>query len=183
MEGISRQDEIRFNLYHNSIETNASRVRLTAPLHLGYNIISHEDILIVQRGKTIVLNEIGNLIIKYGEWGSVICDEAGNILYNADYAVSCKLLQRYLLCFVVPTKDVEALDRYLSVDFGEYYYENLGVRSCNQLYCQLHRSVNGETVKRQNLSTTYDRHVLPRITHDMRILDFGAGECAYVRRL
>ena len=183
MEGISRQDEIRFNLYHNSIETNASKVRLTGPLRLGYNIVPSDEIVIIGRGKTVVLNEIGNLIIKYGEWGSVICDEDGNVLYNADYAVSCKLLRRELLCFVISSKDVEALDRYLTVDFGEYYYENLGVRSCNQLYCQLHRSINGEVVKRQNRSTTYDRHVLPRINRDMRILDFGAGECAYARRL
>ena len=184
MKGISRQDEIRFNLYHNSIETSVSKVCLTAPLRPGYNIVPHDEIEIIDRGKTASIHEIGNLIIKYGEWGSVICDEEGNVRYNADYAVSCKLLRRDLLCFVVPTKDIEALGRFLSVDFGEYYYHNLGVRSCNQLHCQLHRSVNGERVmKRHNYSSTYESYVLPRIRRDMRVLDFGAGECAYARRL
>ena len=41
---VSIKDEIRFNLFHNSIETNKTRVRIKDNIKDGYSFIEHERI-------------------------------------------------------------------------------------------------------------------------------------------
>lgn len=176
--GIKIQDEIKFNLFHNSIETNKSKVKINGITpKVGYCIVRYEDIEYLKNENGSVVKEIGKLIMRYGEWGSIVADQNGNVLLNSDYAVAAKQLKTDVICYVIENEKVEELLKYLSVEYGEYNYDSLGIKSYNQLYCQMNRLTGG---KREMRSTLYENYVLPKINKQLRILDFGAGRCAYV---
>ena len=182
IRGIKIQDEIKFNLFHNSIETNKSRVSIKKhSLKYGYCIINPEDIKVYKNENATVVKEIGHLIMKYGEWGSVIADIDGNVFVNSDYAVAAKQLGKKVICYVIDNKSKKEISDIMSIDFGEYNYEALGIKSYNQLYCQMTRL--SKHSKRMNKSSTYEKYLLPLIKKSDRILDFGAGKCAYANML
>lgn len=175
LSDISKSDEIMFNLFHNSIETNNSEVKINNFKNIpnGYSWIKPSDISFNKNERPLIVKEIGKLIMKYGAWGSVICDNDGNILYNNEYAIACKLLNENLLIYKLDkTKNIST---YLYTKYGEYCYKNLKIKDYNQTYCQITRLAEGNIKK----STTYEKYVLPNITKTQRILDFGAGKCKY----
>lgn len=179
--GINIQDEIKFNLFHNSIETNKTKVTITnCPKKSGYYIISSENIEFSKNLNATIVKEIGRLILKYGEWGSIVSDQNGNVILNSDYAVAAKLLKTDVICYVIENEKCVELKKYLAIEYGEYNYDSLGIKSYNQLYCQMSRLGN---IKRENKSTLYENYVIKDLTKDLRILDFGAGKCAYVNLL
>lgn len=51
INGIKIQDEIKFNLFHNSIETNKSKVKITGHLPLGYSVITPDRIQFKKKRK------------------------------------------------------------------------------------------------------------------------------------
>lgn len=178
---INNVDEVKFNLFHNSIETNLSTVKIKDidKLPLGYSIIGKESIDVKEVKNVEVIKEISKLLTKYKEWGSVVVDEEGNVVQNSDYAVATKNLTYSLLVYKMKNEDAkEYLDICNNNDFGKYYYENLGIKSYNQLYCQLNRIIG-----KSNNSTLYSNHVLKEISKKDRLVDFGAGKCAYVNNL
>ncbi|TAE62768.1 MAG: hypothetical protein EAY68_08405 [Bacteroidetes bacterium] len=65
-------------------------------------------------------------------------------------------------------------------DYGEYKYENLGIKPYNQTHCQMHRLSN---TNNPNCSSTYEHLVLPNLKKSQRLIDFGAGEQAYIKLL
>lgn len=180
-QDIPQTDEVRFNLFHNSIESNASKVKIknVEDLEFGYTIISHEDVIPIHTTNAEVVKEISRLAIKYGEWGSIVVNEEGEVVQNSEYALAMKNLKYNVLVYKMRN---EAVEEYLDIcnnnEFGEYYYEALGIKAYNQLYCQMNR-VAGESQK----STLYEKVVLKDIEKDDRILDFGAGRCGYINML
>lgn len=88
-----------------------------------------------------------------------------------------------MIVYTVKNEDVSDLRKYLSVEYGEYNYDSLGVKSYNQLYCQMRRLTKKQNSKKQNKSSLYENYVIPQINKSIRILDFGAGLCAYAERL
>ncbi len=184
LQGISRTDEIRFNLFHNSIETNKTEVRLDLdPEHeVGhYGYVPFENIHYKRNGNALVVNSMSSLILRYGGWGSVVCAEDGRVLLNSDYAVACHQLHVDCMCYIMPDEDIEDMMRYLSIDYGQYYYETLGVKSYNQLHCQMHR-LQGKK-NRLITSSLYETYVIPTLKKTERTVDFGAGRCAYANML
>lgn len=185
LQGISRTDEIRFNLYHNSIETNKSEVTLSledSELEPEtYAFIAPEHIHFERNANALVVNNMSGLILRYGGWGSVVCSEDGRVLLNSDYAVACQQLRTPVLAYMIPREDEEEMMRYLSVDYGVYCYDVLGVKSYNQLHCQMHRLQGKKS--RKITSTLYENHVIPTLRKDERTVDFGAGRCAYANML
>ncbi len=181
LSDIKKSDEIIFNLFHNSIETNRSKVWIEDldNLKFGYNFINPEKIYFEKNLNPVVVKEIGNLIIKYGAWGSGICDETGNILLNSEYTLCCKLLNVPLLIFKVENTSTKELINYFSIDYGEYYFDALNIKDYNQTYCQMNRLKGKKSLK----STTYEKFVIPILDKNLRILDFGAGKCAYPLKL
>ncbi len=181
LEKIAKSDEIMFNLFHNSIETNLSSVRVLniENLPYGYNFVKPEYIIFEKNLNPAIVKEIGKLIIKYGEWGSVVCDEDGNILCNSDYAIACKILNKPLLIYKMDNNKIGEFSKYLSLDYGKYYFDSLGIKDYNQTYCQMNRLKGEKAFK----STTYEKYVLPMLEKNHRILDFGAGKCAYPKML
>ena len=178
---INNVDEVKFNLFHNSIETNSSIVKIKdiENLPFGYSVIEKENIDVKKVMNVEVIKEISKLLTKYKEWGSVIVDENGNVIQNSDYAVATKNLSYSLLVYKMKNEDIEEyLDICNNNDFGKYYYENLGIKPYNQLYCQMNRII-GES----NNSTLYTNHILKEISKKDRLVDFGAGKCTYVNYL
>ena len=185
LQGINRTDEIRFNLFHNSIETNKSEVTLEldgSDLEPGtYAYIDHRSISYPRNANAIVVNGMSGLILRYGGWGSVVCSEDGRVLLNSDYAVACHQLRTPLLAYMIPREDEEEMMKYLSEDYGVYCYDALGVKSYNQLHCQMHR-LQGKKA-RKITSTLYETKVIPTLKASERAVDFGAGRCAYADML
>ena len=177
IKSISQKDEIMFNLFHNSIETSSSKVSLSCigDLPFGYNFITPKYINIRINSNPMVVKELSKLIIKYENWGSIICDENGTVVLNSEYAIACKLLNMDLLVYKMKNSDVKRLKKYLNQDYGQYYYDNLDIRDYNQTFCQMNR-LSGEKFLK---STTYTNYVLPVLDKNTRVLDFGAGKCAY----
>ena len=171
-------DEIRFNLMHNSIETENSTARITNvnELKFGYNMTSPDNIEVLEHKNGGILKEICRLLIRYGIWGSVIVDEQGNIIHNNDYAVACKNLNLECLVYKMPNDKVALFLEYMKIDYGRYDYEALGVKAYNQTYCQMNRSGNIH-------SRLYERYIIPNINKNQRIIDFGAGKKEYATRL
>lgn len=181
--GIKIQDEIKFNLFHNSIETNKSSVTISnLPTDSGYCIIKPDNINVFKNENATVVKEIGHLIMKYGEWGSIIADENGKVIVNSDYAVAAKQLGKEIICYVIENEHRKEICDIMAIDYGEYNYEALGIKSYNQLYCQMTR-LSTNSKKKMNKSSTYEEFVLPIIKKSDRILDFGAGKCAYANLL
>ena len=179
---INRTDEILFNLFHNSIETNLSNVNLSKIKYLPcgyYYFIEPQNIHFEKNLNPAIVKEIGKLIIKYDEWGSAVCDESGKIICNSDYAVACKILNKRLLTYKMQDFLVNDFIKYISLDYGKYCFDALDIKDYNQTFCQMNR-LNGPKKMR---STTYSKYVLPILNKKHRILDFGAGKCAYANML
>lgn len=93
-KNVSLQDEIKFNLMHNSVETETAKMRIdnAADIPFGFTLVKNEHLETVHNGKGSIIKEISRLISKYGDYGNIIVDEDGNVIHNADYAYCCKLL-------------------------------------------------------------------------------------------
>ena len=169
-------EEIRFNLMHNSIENETSKiiVRLEE-LSKGYNIISHNDIDIIKKGEGNRIYETCKLLNRYGDYGCIICDNKGNVLHNNDYGFCSKILQRNTLIYVIDD-NIEEFKTYINNEYGEYSYSDLSIKSYSQTHCQMTRC---EKIH----SRLYENYVLPNINKNQRIFDFGAGKCFYINKL
>lgn len=78
INGITQVDEIRFNLFHNSVETNKSKARVCGNLSAGqYHIVQPDHLSYEKNDNATIVFEMGRLIMKYGEWGSIVCNTRG----------------------------------------------------------------------------------------------------------
>ncbi|MGW4690935.1 methyltransferase domain-containing protein [Kitasatospora cineracea] len=180
---VSTQDEVQFNLLHNSVETDGSKVRVppSGPDAHGWEWIKPEDVTAVSRSNAAIQAEIRRLVTRYGTWGSIVADSAGRVILNNDYAVVVSDLRLPLLCYRMSVQEADELAVWLDGDYGVYDYTQLGIRAYNQHWCQMHRLGGDEGDS--NKSTTYEQHVLPALRRGQRVVDFGAGELAYIKRV
>lgn len=178
-KNVSLQDEIKFNLMHNSVETETAKMRIgnAADIPFGFSLVQNSALGVVHKGKGSFIKEISRLLSKYGDYGNIIVDESGNVIHNADYAYSCKLLGNDVIVYKMHDEQVKEFLMYLGIDYGEYNYETLGIKPYVQTHCQMSR--NGTSIK----STLYENYVLPNIRKTDRLVDFGAGKCFYSKRL
>ena len=181
---ISRADEIWFNLYHNSIETNKNKVTVSltgSEQPRSFFWLEPDSISFRSNENPQIVHAIAILMLRYGPWGSVLVSPDGSIIENADYAVACKQMQLPPLCYLVPDTDRAPLLNYLSVEYGSYYYEALDVKTWHQHMAQPHR-LSGAKQSNQE-SKLYRNFVIPELEKTDRLLDFGAGECKYPEKL
>ncbi len=178
-KNIPLHDEIRFNLFHNSVEEVFATVKIegAAELPHGFSTVQPSAVTVEKKGKAAYDKEICRLLTKYGEYGSVVIDEAGTVVDNSDYAMCSKIIGKPVVVFKMHQADVADFLRYMGVDYGEYSYDTLGIKPYVQTYCQMNR--DGKSIS----STLYDRFVLPYVKKDMRIVDFGAGKMHYINGL
>ena len=175
---IAIHDEIRFNLFHNSIETENSNVSITQAdeLPFGYAKVESDRVKVKEFQNGAIVKEICRLLSAYGEWGSVIINEEGNVIHNADYGAATKLLNMPCLVYKMKNEQAESFLEYMKIDYGRYNYEALGIKAYNQTHCQMSRAGRIH-------SRLYERYVIPQLSKEKRMIDFGAGKMQYVQKL
>ncbi|MFE5089430.1 ParB N-terminal domain-containing protein [Streptomyces sp. NPDC056638] len=180
---VTTQDEVQFNLLHNSVETDGSSVTVTpAPEDThGWEWLTADSITVRKRDSAAVRSEIARLITRYGAWGSIVADHNGRVILNNDYAVAAVDLRKDVLCYRVSVQEADELLVWLEGEYGVYDYTALGIKPYNQHWCQMHRLGGDDGDSAQ--SAVYKNHVLPHAKRSQRIVDFGAGEAAYIQML
>lgn len=176
------QDEILFNLMHNSIETSKTTVRLEDYVVGGYHYCPSEKVKIESEPQNVlVCSEITKLMSRYGEWGSVVTDADGNVILNAEYAYCSKKLGYGVLVYAIPNEDVAEFLECMGIEYGKYNFDNLGVQTYHQFLAQPKRlSTDG---RQSNTSILYEKYLIPRLQKTDSIIDIGAGRMAYVKLL
>lgn len=176
------QDEILFNLMHNSIETSKTTVRLETFKVGGYTYCSSESVKIESEPKNVLIcSEITKLMSRYGEWGSAVTDGDGNVILNAEYAYCAKKLGYGVLCYAIPNEDVPEFMECMGIEYGKYNFDNLGVKTYHQFLAQPKRlSTDG---RQSNTSILYEKYLIPYLQKTDSVIDIGAGRMAYVKLL
>lgn len=176
------QDEILFNLMHNSIETSKTTVRLDEFTVGRYYYCPPEKVKIESEPKNVlVCSEITKLLSRYGEWGSVVTDGDGHVILNAEYAYCAKKMGYGVLSYAIPNEDVPEFLECMGVEYGKYNFDNLGVKTYHQFLAQPKRlSTDG---RQSNSSILYEKFLIPRLQKTDSIIDIGAGRMAYVKLL
>ena len=168
---LNAQDEILFNVMHNSIETSETTVVIGEVKKEAYHYCPADKIRIQSEP----------LMTTYGEWGSVVTDESGNVILNAEYAYCAKKLGYGVLVYAIPDDQVDDFLKCVNVEYGRYNYDNLGIKTYHQFLAQPKRlSTDGRNSKKSRL---YENYVIPAITKEDSIIDVGAGRMAYVKLL
>jgi ParB family transcriptional regulator, chromosome partitioning protein len=185
LEGLNEADEVRFNQIHNAadIETADNRIRISVPLELGWSLVPASAIEVDQAPqKASQLGETLKLLTKFGEWGNAVVDETGRVLAAPIYAMACKILHKPLRVCVVPMKHAGDVLLFMGRNYGEFSYSHLPEQMWAQSFAQMKRL--RDTGKARIIhSRAYETVVIPKISREMRILDFGAGQKDYVKKL
>ncbi len=176
------QDEIQFNLLHNSVETSQNVISLGVYKVGQYIYCPSKEIKVESQPKNILIcSNIIRLLSQYGEWGSVVTDGDGNIILNSEYAYCAKKMGFGVLSYAVPNEDVDEFLKCVDAEYGEYCYDNLGIKTYHQFLAQLkRRSADG---RRQYVSPLYENYIIPRVQKTDHIIDVGAGRMAYEKLL
>lgn len=174
------QDEIHFNMLHNSIETSLNTV-CTEEFKVGrYCYCPSAKIKVESEPKNLLIcSEITRLLSQYGEWGSVVTDSKGVVLLNAEYAYCAKKMGYGVLVYAIPDEDVEEFLRYINIEYGKYNFDNIHIETYHQFKAQLRRrSTDG---RRLNVSNLYEKYLIPNLQKTDHIIDVGAGRIAYMK--
>jgi ParB family chromosome partitioning protein len=186
-------DEVRFNLQHNSVEESDCTVAVPANDRVGYHWVRHQDIKVKSLGNSA--SRVGvtfDMVSKHGPWGSSVATADGVVIVNSDYAAAIKkarmpLLVHYNAADAPDVKDV------LGGDFGIYDPSQAALTPYVQTMLQRFRlrypRGKGENFDWRDKSdgsfrsSTWEKYCLPWLTKDHRVLDFGAGRADYSRHL
>ena len=192
LTGVNSSDEVRFNQLHNFCECEINerapilRIDHGQKLNPGFNVIPNAEVTIVQSGeKNHMVNELSKMILRYGQFANAICDLRGFIFVSAVYAKAVKLLGLDLLVYAVPHDMIQTVSYYFGKEYGEFEYTHIEKKTYIQSLAQkfrLRTNAAGEKSKGSK-STLYETRVLPFITKEMSILDFGAGQKDYAKML
>lgn len=192
LKNLNYADEVRFNQMHNACEIELSpkapKMRVEAELVTGFQRVKNSQIKIVSLGDlNAVTSTLAKLILKYGEFGCPICDLRGNIRISAAYAYAAKLTGKDLDIVCLDDDKLDKALYYMSKQYGVFYYDNLEKKTYQQRYAQKKRLRNGKKGESSSQkSYLYEKYVLPYLADKpktTRILDFGAGQKDYIKKL
>ena len=186
LDGVNSTDEVRFNQLHNYAECELSEIQPEINVSLpkgteGFYTISNKDISILSKGgNNSRVVDLTKMILRYGQFANAVCDHTGKVIISTVYAKTVKLLGMDLLVYVLPEGKEEIALKYFSKEYGVFEYSHLERKTYIQSFAQKARlrQKNGVPSKRSH-STLYETQVIPYISKDMRILDFGAGQKDY----
>lgn len=181
MDDVSVEDEVRFNQIHNSADIDTDIQVMVPPCNImGFMKITPHEITgeFLQKGAT-ARSAIHKLYLHYGEFGSCIATADGEVISGQQYALAMKQLHEPLLVFYIPTEKKERAKQLLGQQYGEFYYGNLKKKTYMQGFAQKFR------LRREKYSNSilYETLVLPFITKEQSVFDFGAGQMDYVTKL
>lgn len=190
LTGVNSSDEVRFNQLHNfcecEIDDRAPIIKISSSLKEGFQTIKNEDIKIIMSGeKNHFVNELSKMILRYGQFANAITDMQGNIFVSAVYAKAVKMLGLDLLIYAIPDELIGKVKYYFGQEYGEFEYSHIEKKTYIQSLAQKYRlRTNSEGKEsKSSHSTLYEKIVIPNITKDMTILDFGAGQRDYAKML
>lgn len=182
-------DEVRFNQLHNGTDLDFGAENTTLKLpegKTGFVFVDPDNISCdnFSRG-AVIRSEIMNLILKYGLWGSCVCNTKGEVFHAAQYAISCKILNKPLLAFVVDDQNEEFARESLARKYGVFSYEKIKRETYIQTFAQLNRLRKEEGEGKQSKSKIYEIEVIPFFKENpkARFLDFGCGKGDYVAKM
>jgi len=177
--GLTTTDEVRFNQLHNLTEDVAGLwATVPADDRMGVFVdVPADQIAGSFRGPDAVTRAtIGDLICRYGPWGCAVATRDGRVVDGINYALTCAVMG--IPCRTIRVPDYAA--RWLHRDYGVFHFPDHG-ETWRQSACQRPRlRKHGKRVCRSQL---YESHVLPHLTRDERLIDFGAGQADYARAL
>lgn len=188
-EVVRMEDEIRFNLLHNRIETEESDVRFPSAPATGWAYIPWREVQVVKRGNMPFIAACGDLIGRFGAWGSVVADDQGRIVLNAEYAAACASLRKDVLAWVAPMAQAGEIVADLTGEYGVYDWSGIAAPVWGQHIIQPKRLRKHSQQKKANKvfyrSHLYETTVLPWLAKNKgaRVVDFGAGHGDYARTL
>jgi ParB family chromosome partitioning protein len=188
-EVVRLEDEIRFNLLHNRIETEASDVRYPGAGATGWAYIPWRDIEVTRRGNVPFIAACGDLLSRFGPWGSVVADDQGRIVLNAEYAAAAAALRLDVLAWIAPSAQAGAIVADLTGQYGVYDWSGIAAPVWGQHIIQPKRLRKHSQQMRANKvfyrSHLYETAVLPWLAEHKgaRIVDFGSGHGDYARTL
>ena len=182
---VSLTEEIRFNQIHNGSDLDESdELGVSVPvLSPGWHVLKPSQVTVANplaRG-AVRRKEMLRLLAKHGPWGGAVALDDGRVISSADYAACCVQLGLPVHVRIIPAALEATARAFLSASYGVYSYDHLPRTTWAQALAQMNR-LNGGGL-RELRSRTYDHAVLPHVTKRERILDFGAGKMAYVKRL
>ncbi|MFI1182526.1 ParB N-terminal domain-containing protein [Streptomyces sp. NPDC020799] len=186
---VRLQDEIQFNLLHNKVETESSVV-YAEPGPIGeWCWIPWQTIEVAESRNIPFQQAISFMTAGHGPWGSVVIDDQGRIVLNAEYAVVAKTQRFDVLAWTVASFDAGQLAQDLTGEYGVYDWSGLEEKAPvwnqhivqpNRLRKHTSKAREGQTRYR---SETWDGLVLPWLTTSHRVVDFGAGYGDYATHL
>lgn len=190
LDGVNSTDEVRFNQLHNYAECEVSEVqpdiRVPVPEGTeGFFMVPNKDITIITKGGSNAhVVDLTKMILRYGQFANAVCNHEGKVIISTVYAKAVKLMGMDLLVYVLPEGKEEMALSYFSKEYGVFEYSHLERKTYIQSFAQKARlrEKNGIPSSRSH-STLYERLVLPFITKDMHVLDFGAGQKDYATRM
>ncbi len=190
LSGVNTSDEVRFNQLHNfcecEIDDRSPVIKINTDLHGGFQVIKNTDFEILDPGeKNHFVNELSKMILRYGQFANAICDMDGNVFVSAVYAKAVKLLGLDLLVYTLDEEKLKLAKYYFSREYGQFEYTHIEKKTYIQSLAQKYRlrtNSKGEESAKTH-STLYERLVIPHITKNMSILDFGAGQKDYAKML
>ncbi len=193
LEGVNMQDEVRFNQFHNMVEYEMSEKApdVTVPelLPIGFSVVKHQDINIKSNGTCGALNSsLTTLLLKYGEFASIVCDKNGKVIVSAAYALSCKTLKKDVLVYCADERVIPLIEYYFKLEYGTFNYTHIEKKTYMQTLAQLSRLRTGRKgIGNSFKSTLYSLRVIPHLkkvnNERLRIIDFGAGKKDYYKLL
>ncbi|MFF0741549.1 ParB N-terminal domain-containing protein [Streptomyces sp. NPDC004111] len=186
---VRLQDEIKFNLLHNRVETESSLV-YAEPGPIGqWCWIPWQSIEVAESKNVPFQQAIAFMTAAHGAWGSVVIDDQGRVVLNAEYAAVAKTQRFDVLAWTCASSDAGELVQDLTGEYGVYDWSGLEEQApvWNQHIVQPNRlrehSSKAKADQVRYKSEVWERLVLPRVTTSTRVVDFGAGHGDYARHL
>lgn len=193
LKNLNYADEVRFNQLHNACEIEVSpkapSIRIKGDLKVGeFQRVKNSDIEVLNFGKMNAwVNVLSKLLLKYGEFGCPIATPDGTVRVSAAYAYAAKVAGMDIDLLVLPDDKAAKAVNYLSKQYGVFSYDLLEKKTYQQRFAQKKRLRDGRKGEaNSNKSFLFEKYVLPYLKdkpRTLRILDFGAGQKDYSKKL
>jgi ParB family chromosome partitioning protein len=179
------EDEIRFNQIHNGAdwEITDADIRVPASDAVGWEEVPRADVRVLSRPRHAAkLIEVTKLVAKFGTWGASVAAPDGRVIVCQLYALACVTLGLPLRVRRIPAAHVAGVVKAFRARYGEFHYGRLPPTPWTQSLVQPFR-LRGASGEQKGRSRLYDNLVVPSLKRGDRVIDFGAGQQDYARRL
>lgn len=183
VDRISKNDYIGFTLLVNSIEHNMSKVIINDVENIDYNVFTEVETNKIKTSEfrnPAVRRDIAYSIVKHGQWGNVIINDDGKVIFNSDYASAMETIGYPVMVYKVTNEQEKFIMDYFFRDYGKYSYDHLELPSYPQTYVQPSRVISGDGMGNGMRSLLYDEIARETFENgkDLKYADFGSGKKA-----